>query len=518
VAWALLFRPYDYLRLGMNGTGPNDEERGVFMNHLIRVRHLLVGVTAALAVSACVKDNTSPGGGTTPVKDVSFVGYSSATTQQTTCGNCHVLKQQTWAKTGHANAWKDLQASGHASAACFKCHTTNGMTNIAQDTAGFFSASESAKPYFQDVQCEACHGPGGAHVTTPDETQPIPYFTSLDSTKGVGCGECHSGPPHNPFYEDWSRGAHVVLEAPAISNGGTCLQCHEGKTVATRFGAPNVYVEASSTTAMPIGCTTCHAPHGTSNTHELRKSISATDTTNLCIQCHQRNATPSLSNTRGPHSPQGPTFLGTSGWRPAGFVWDSTSMTTHSNPAANPTLCATCHVATLDVNNAAGKLAWHYTGHSFYAIPCVDTAGIDSTNSCADSQRSFAACATSGCHSSPAVAQTYFESLKGEMQYLGSVLWVDKNGNGKVDTTDGGLLARVPPAEFKNTTTITVAMGALFNAQLITSDRSNGVHNAPYLRALLVATINAVKTQYALQVPPVEAVRLAEEAQRVGQR
>ena len=496
------------------------------MKHLVRVRHLLAGVTVALAVSACVKDKTTAAGGTGVVKDVSFVGYSTPATQQTTCGNCHVLKQQSWAKTGHANAWKDLQASGHATSACNKCHTTNGLTNIAQDSAGFFAAATSAKKYFQDVQCESCHGPGAAHVTTPDETQPIPYFTSYDSTKGVGCGQCHSGPPHNPFYEDWSRGAHRIIEAPAISNTtGTCLQCHEGKTVATRFGASNVYVEASSTTPMQLGCTTCHAPHGSGNTHELRESITATDTTNLCIQCHKRRSVPDLTSSSGPHSPQGPTFLGTSGWRPAGFVWDSTSMTTHSNPAANAMLCATCHVATLDVNNSKGQLAWHYTGHSFYAIPCVDTAGIDSTNSCSDTRRSFAACAASGCHSSEAVARTYFESLSNELQYFAGILWTDVNGNGKIDAGDTGLLTKVASTEFKtrnattnNTLPYTVAEGGRFNVQLVTADRSHGVHNAPYLRALLVATINAVKTQYALTVPPAQAAWLAQESQRQGLR
>jgi predicted CXXCH cytochrome family protein len=488
------------------------------MKHQIYVRHVLAGAAFALAAAGCVKDNTSPTSSTASAKNLSFVGYSNPATQQTTCGNCHVLKQQTWVLTGHWKAWSDLQASGGASPACFKCHTTSGLTNIAQDSAGFFSAAAASQKYFQDVQCESCHGPGAAHVTTPDETatQPIPYFTSYDSTKGVGCGECHSG-SHNPFYEDWSSGAHRILEAPAISSGGTCLQCHEGKTAGTRFGASNVYVEASSTTPMQLGCTTCHAPHGTTNTHELRESITVRDTTNLCIQCHKRNSVPDTANTRGPHSPQGTTFLGISGWRPAGFTWDSTNLTTHSNPAANPLLCAGCHVDTLSVL-VAGKVAWRYTGHSFYAIPCVSATGIDSTNSCDDSGRSFAACTVSGCHSSEAVAQTYFESLSSEMTYLAGVLWTDVNGNGKIDAGDTGLLTKVASTEFKRDAVITVAEGALFNVQLVTSDRSNGVHNPPYLRALLLATINAVKTQYALTVPPAQAAKLEQLSQRLGQR
>ena len=496
------------------------------MDHFIRVRHLLAATAFAVGASACVKDSnpSSPTG--VNAKDASFVGYSTPDTKQTTCGNCHVLKQASWAKTGHANAWADLQASGHASPSCSQCHTTNGMSNIGPDSAGYFAAAPASQKYFQDVQCEACHGPGQTHVTTPDETQPVAFFVSRDTTKGVGCGQCHSGPPHNPFFEDWSRGGHGIIEAPAISNtSGTCLQCHEGKTVMQRFGGSNVFVEASSSTAYPIGCTSCHNPHGSANTHELRASITTSDTMNLCIQCHKRRSVPDMASASGPHSPQGPTFLGTSGWRPAGFAWDSTSMTTHSNPAANPTLCATCHVATLDVNNAAGQLAWHYTGHSFFAIPCVDTAGIDSTNSCAVSARSFKACATSGCHSSEAVARSLFQGTSDEVNYLAGILWTDVNGNGKIDAGDTGLLTQVPATEFKtrsatttSTVQYTVAEGGRFNVQLVTSDRSHGVHNAPYMRALLVATIQAVQAQYALSAPPAAQVKIARVAAQLGVR
>ena len=487
------------------------------MNQPIQLRHLLLGAVIATLATGCVKDNTTSPTGVNS-RDAAFIGYSNPDTKQTTCGNCHVLKQQSWLQTGHAKAWADLQASGHATAACNQCHTVNGTSNAAPDTAGYFSVPAAAQKYYQDVQCEACHGPGQNHVTTPDETQPIAYFTSRDSALGVGCGQCHSGPPHNPFFEDWSRGAHGIFEAHAISNGGTCLQCHEGRTAEARFGGSSVYVEATSSTPMLIGCTTCHNPHGSSNTHELRESITVRDTMNLCIQCHKRNSVPDTANTRGPHSPQGPTFLGTSGWRPAGFTWDSSNVATHSNPSANPTLCATCHVATLDVNNGAGKLAWHYTGHSFFAIPCVDSTGIDSTNSCAVSQRSFAACAASGCHSSGDAARGLYESLDAELQYFANTLWNDVNGDGKIDSGDTGLLTQVAATEFKRDSIITVAEGALFNVQLLSSDRSHGVHNPPYLKALLIASIQAVQSRYGLAAPVAAQARLAREASSLDVR
>ena len=44
----------------------------------------------------------------------SFLGYSDQGSKLVVCGNCHVEKQAEWEKTKHANAWEDLQASGHA--------------------------------------------------------------------------------------------------------------------------------------------------------------------------------------------------------------------------------------------------------------------------------------------------------------------------------------------------------------------------------------------------------------------
>ncbi len=488
---------------------------GIFVSHRVNVRILAAVSAVALWATACVKDNNT----TAPViaKDNTFVGYSDPATQQTTCGNCHVLKQETWAKTGHAKAWANLQASGHASASCDQCHTVSGLTNIAKDSSGYFTVAADAKKYYQDVQCESCHGPGAAHVAVPDETQPIPYLVSKDTTLNVGCGMCHSGPPHNPFYEDWSRGAHGGMVAHAVANTN-CWPCHNGKTAEARFGGSNTYVEASNSNPMPIGCTTCHNPHGSDNTNELRESITVRDTTNLCIQCHKREPFPDPSNKYGPHYPAGMVFLGDAGWFPPGFTWDSTNIPTHSDPSVNKTLCATCHLGQINVNNGAGKLAWHYTGHSFWAIPCVDTAGIDSTNSCDVSQRDFSACTGSGCHASQDAARALFESIGQEMSYLTNTLWVDSNGNGKVDTTDGGLLAKVPPTEFAADTIITTAEGALWNVQLVTKDKSQGVHNPPFEKALLIATIEAVQQRYGVAAPPAVQALIAREGSRLGVR
>src|SRR5881392_2707876 len=93
-----------------------------------------LGAIAALALASCTNDNNNTP--SSPTLDAAFVGYSNPATQQTTCGNCHITRQRTWAQTGHARAWADLQNSGHAGPSCINCHTTNGSSNLAVDSAG----------------------------------------------------------------------------------------------------------------------------------------------------------------------------------------------------------------------------------------------------------------------------------------------------------------------------------------------------------------------------------------------
>jgi hypothetical protein len=113
-------------------------------------------------------------------------------------------------------------------------------------------------------------------------------------------------------------------------------------------------------------------------------------------------------------------------------------------------------------------------------------------------------------------------------------IWTDVNGNGIIDSTDGGLMPQLVaramrpgatradslPLRF-DTTVTTIAKGTLFNAALAaTDDRAyflagkvfgkswaahasagNGVHNPFLLQALLTASIAAVQSTYSLTAP-----------------
>ena len=499
------------------------------MNYTRQALHLLVGGALALTAAACVKDNsTSPSGTTT--KDASFVGYSDPTTKQTTCGNCHIDRQTEWAATKHASAWADLQASGGAQAYCYQCHTTNGFSNLAQDSAGYFGVPAASQKYYQDVQCEACHGPGGSHISAPDETQPLGTIQA-DTGLPQGCGTCHTG-THSPFVDQWVQSGHGTVE-PAANGNASCIGCHSGQGALARFDNKASYIEQNSATWQPITCAVCHDPHGSSNPHQLRYPINTADLgTNLCMQCHYRNSTPTPSSSRGAHSPQGPMLLGEAGWIPPNFQYDETQQASTHGTGANPNLCAGCHVEAYDVTDqATGKFVVHSTGHLFRAIPCQDSTGAPVYNdTCADSSRRFNACTLSGCHATAAQAMADRQVLQGRLQSLARTIWVDANGNGRVDAfpKDSGLAALVmanDTTQFEitgpNANVETVGKGAWFNADMIQrADGSWGVHNPIYAEALLLGTIDALHAAYPYlpAAPVAEQARMRAREQALGMK
>ena len=486
---------------------------------------------AALLVTAggCVDESAGNGGnGTGPTRDVAFVGYSDPATRQTTCGNCHISKQRTWQATAHAGAWEGLQASGSAQPSCEPCHTTNGISNLAPDSTGFLSVSEDAKPFYYDVQCEACHGPGAQHITAPDESQPLSTILA-DTAADIGCGTCHRD-THHPFVEEWQSSRHGILNSyPAGNVASGCATCHEGRQAIAALDPEAKYIEQSQSTLRPITCAVCHDPHENRNSGQLRLPIDdPSEEQNLCMHCHHKRSVPDPTTYRGAHSPQGPMLLGEAGYVPQNFAYDATRQPTTHGSDANPRLCAGCHVEQFTVTDATGNFVQNVTGHSFKPIPCVDATGVPTgAATCPDSERRFNACAASGCHTT-ASATSARQVLAGRLQTYIDVLWKDKDGDNSLDPlpTDSGLLAQVKltsPCEFSTATTaptgacagnpigstvVTVGEGVWFNADMIRrADGSWGVHNPFYAEALLLESTRALRQYYTYLPAPPAAVQ-----------
>lgn len=444
-----------------------------------------------------------------------FLGYYDADAKQTTCGNCHSGFQASWVTTGHADAHATLEASAGKQAFCYSCHTVTGKGNtVGGNTSGYDKVQVDT---YNDVQCESCHGPGQAHVEGVSQGTIIRPLAKVSVTGTGNCADCHSG-VHQPFAEEWKASRHATVPSGTRATNASCTGCHEGRMALAKFGEDANYTEKGDAAAyQATTCAVCHDPHGSTNPSQLRFAVTNPDPDqNLCIRCHMRVAEPTVTSS-SPHAPQGAVLLGFAGWRPPGFQYDTARIFGSHATEKNPRLCAGCHVNKFTVTDKlTGAFTFQSTGHLMRPMPCLDAEGkptADKTCAYTATARNWQSCATSGCHGSAQAAATVFNDSRALMKSFTDQLWRDVNANGSLQAspTDAGILATLKgtrPAEWSTTdNTITPAEGAEFNARLCgeygqsNADNSKGAHNPFLCRALLIATINYVRSYYSLPSP-----------------
>ena len=129
------------------------------------------------AAQAPVKDSGKKAEKPAPEEVIPYVGVEK-------CKLCHPSEYQDQKKRKHAKSWKILEMRGEENnAECVKCHATG-----ANKPGGFVSAQET--PYLTGKQCEACHGPGGAHIKNPSDPKTQAQLRVYGKDKNV-CLECH---------------------------------------------------------------------------------------------------------------------------------------------------------------------------------------------------------------------------------------------------------------------------------------------------------------------------------------
>lgn len=485
--------------------------------------HLIVAGSMAATFSACsdskiVYRDREP---FNPPADLAtgFLGYYDISTKQTTCGNCHSGFQAAWQQTKHARAYASWNGATTKDSTCSACHTVTGNGNPATGTvAGYAKVKDST--YF-DVQCESCHGPGLKHVEGVGKATLIRPLAKLSMNGAGTCGDCHSG-THQPFAEEWKLSGHAKLDTARASNA-SCAGCHEGRKALERWGVVGNFVEkATPTNYVSTSCTVCHNPHGSANPAQLRFPVTSPDPEqNLCIKCHLNRAEPTTSRWT-PHAPQGAMLLGFAGWRPPGFSYDTARIFGTHATDKNPKLCAGCHVGRITVTDKlTGAFSFQATGHLMRPIPCLDAGGKPTADkSCAytETARSWTTCTTSGCHGSATAALNAFNTVRTRMKFYADQIWRDVGTVGTISAspTDQGLLATLKqtrPAEWNATDLlVTPAEGAEFNVRMCgeygasNSDNSKGVHNPFLCEALLVSTINYLKSYYTLSGASAQAI------------
>jgi hypothetical protein len=334
-----------------------------------------------------------------------------------------------------------------------------------------------------------------------DDYIPVPGPTGADGTNGTNgingtttCESCHSNSYRDPIKASYALSVHAVqtmhettnlaktetfnLTTSDYTNRTGCVQCHtsqgyidklNGDVLGTGLGVAE-HNPAYPAGKQAISCATCHEKHSSfdfkndGNDFALRQGFTkvALDvdptykmdmgTSNTCVNCHQPRGLPpttgdqKLSSRFGPH--HGPQSTLLEGIQGALIVGSTPYPAPKSAKHRTGSSCVNCHMGkTTDGKN--GAHTWHPT-----------------PNACTT-------CHTGGAPASVTGYEADMLTLKG--------LLVAK---GAYNATTNAFTS--------NTVPIKVAQAA-WNFALLQEDRSKGVHNPTYAKALLKNSIEALQ-------------------------
>jgi DmsE family decaheme c-type cytochrome len=239
---------------------------------------VVTDVDAAAAAAAAAAPPASPA---SVPDDRTYVG-------QKTCEGCHQQEAANWAHTIHAAVFTLNPRDATEAQGCEACHGP-GSAHVQNpsDISTIISFSRKSKTPVaqQNAQCLTCHQGG----------QRIFWHGSIHENNNLACSDCHN--PMTNF------GAHGLTARESVNQ--TCFSCH--KVLRAEF---------NKRSHMPllegkIGCVDCHNPHG-STTSPLLKADSVNE---VCYSCHAEKRGPFLfehapvrENCLNCHNPHGSNF------------------------------------------------------------------------------------------------------------------------------------------------------------------------------------------------------------------
>jgi DmsE family decaheme c-type cytochrome len=174
---------------------------------------------------------------------------------------------------------------------CLGCHANAGITGVFHTKHA--QPNNPRGPFGRGgLQCEACHGPGAAHVKA--KGGPLAGMTGFGPksptparAQNAVCLGCHaSNAAHS-----WPTSAHAAADVACTSchtlhaqdpmrkpaaQIEVCANCHQSQHGDLLKPSHHPLREAT------MACTSCHAPHGSSAPAELVRNT----VTETCTACH----------------------------------------------------------------------------------------------------------------------------------------------------------------------------------------------------------------------------------------
>ncbi|MFT5876137.1 MAG: hypothetical protein ACI8WT_005141 [Clostridium sp.] len=340
------------------------------------------------------------------------------------------------------------------------------------------------------IQCtsEPISGPQG--LTGIDGVDGVNGVDGVDGVAGTAtCVACHSESHREPIEASFLESKHFGNR----TRSGSCAACHseEGYFASLNGTFDEVnYPDASVLSKRT--CTTCHSKHSTfdfendGQDYALR-SIGAVELTNMpgvtidfdstsnnCVQCHQpRDPEPTFeadgtfivtdeNKTQSPHYGVNATLL-------AGIQGILISGTeaypgVDDNPHYNLASCTKCHMGEPNTNSQEGFGDEANGSHAFN--PTLN------------------ACIT--CHSD---ATTFdYRGVQTEVNTLRDKLRDDMEAKGFTQLSSRGRPELIPGLVLPK-----AYVEIFWNYYSVYSDKSNGVHNPAYIKALLINTTQALE-------------------------
>jgi hypothetical protein len=327
----------------------------------------------------------------------------------------------------------------------------------------------------------ACEGPAGK-----DGLAGANGVNGINGTNGnQTCGVCHNkGTVMFAKILQYETSKHFTGGDIEGDRGNPCIACHTSEGFVQRAATGQDTATSKPTDPTPINCRSCHNIHTAYDSTDwslrttspvafmINKSITVDfGKGNLCSNCHQPRLPSPMPNAAAGsdsikltsnrwgihHGPQSAVLAGKAAYQFASAATYGSS--THKNAIDG---CIQCHMSTT-LNLSAG-------GHTFRTS--YDNAGTKAFN--------LTACTT--CHNGTTTGTISVAKINTDQTNIDNLVNTLKAKLTAANLLDAGGL----PVPRKMTND---QAGALLNYQMVTEDKSHGVHNLTYATDMLNASI-----------------------------